>query len=1535
MLTILFCWQGTVFSQDHEHSENNLIRFTENKSQWEENILYRAELDGGALYLEKNCFTYNFFDKEAMKRLHYGVTKGDIRTRQARITPLIKQHAFKATFLNALPSVNTVASNPSSDMVNYFLGNDKSKWAGNVRKFGHVYYNGMYDGIDIEVLGKENSMKYNFYVAPNANVNQIQVRYEGVTPLIKNGRLHFKTSINEVIEQAPYAYQMVKGRKVGIACNFVLFESIVTYEFPDGYDTSKTLVIDPVLVFAASSGSTADNFGMTATYDSDGNLYSGGTTFNQGYPTTLGAYDTTFDGTPAYGMTDVVITKYNPSGTALVYSTYFGGGSSSEIVTSIVVNAQNELLLYGATGSSDLPVSDNAYDKTFNGGSQVTFTGNGTWFKFGTDIYVAKLSPDGSTLLSSTYIGGAANDGINVNNSAELAVPTISASGWQLIPETDNIIQNGLATFQYVGVDLGGIRYGFAESKYDSLMYNYGDQYRGEINVDHYGNVCIATSTRSNNFPFKDGIDNSLGGKQDAAVFKMNADLSQLLWSTYLGGSDNDAGYALAIDDSSNVIVTGGSRASDYPTTLGTIQTTYNGGMADGYISKIKNDGSSLLASTMWGTPTYDQNYFVQMDRSGDIYVVGQSDGAMPVSAGVYNNANSGQFIAKFNDSLNKKEFSTIFGNGSNSPHLSPSAFMVDVCENIYVSGWTGDRGETHGMPLTPNANDSTTDGDDFYLFVLAPDADSLTYASYFGGGTSHEHVDGGTSRFDKRGLIYQSVCAGCGGNDDFPVTPGAWPNSGANVNHSTNCNNGVFKFDFQVPLVFADLTVNEISGCAPLTINFENKSTVGAPFYWVFEGNDTSFISNPTRTFNSPGTYLVRLIAQDTTSCNYTDSTFTYITVYDKPLSGFTTTINACARTVEFNDTSTNNPVNWKWYFGDGDSSSIQNPTHVYPDTGSYNVQLITTNINGCKDTLIKSVLLSDTLDGTFTYTVAPCTNEVQFSGAANIPIGNWKWYFGDGDSSSIQNPIHAYSDTGIYVVKLVVNSGVACVDTTENLVVLPEQIQSDFSYTIALCSREVAFSDSTTLTPINWKWYFGDGDSSTLQHPTHTYLNSATYTVVLVASNIHGCKDTVQKELTVPPLLKADFSFNVLPCTDTVNFFSTSSNGLITVYKWYFGDGDSSSLQNPQHIYNAASNYNVQLLVETNLGCKDTSIIKPVQILPPIAANFTYTVSPCTHTASFTDLSAVNPVSWKWYFGDGDSSSLPNPINDFVLDGLYTTTLSVSRVDGCSSTTTQIIELSDSTRLISTDTTICKDDVIQLSAKGGVSYNWSPGTSFNDSTMASPNFVGNTTTSVSLVINSINSQGALCSYSYSTAITVLDSNTFSIDASTDNNYIHPGQTTTIHAITNPSLPMYWASSTVGENVPDILDVEVSPLVKTTYTASFVGSNVGGCPIFDTVTIFIRECELANIFVPNTFTPNGDGSNDLLYVRGKNITELYFAVYNRWGEKVFETNDINVGWDGVYNEMSADPVVFAWYLTAKCYNGEEITKKGNVTLIR
>lgn len=893
-------------------NSKNPIKFIENKNQWNSKVDYKLELNYGAIFFEKKAVTYSFYDVkdvEAIRDAKTGVAPN------SNANGIIDGHAFRVSFVGANTSGNASVSalTPSDTYRNYYLGNDPQNWASEVRSFEEVNYTELYNGIDLKyysVASPTNGpvLKYDFIVHAGSNPAQIKLRYDGLNSMsVSNDKLHLVNSINTVIEQEPYAYQMINGNEVPVDCYYKLVGNKVEFDFPSGYNPDYDLVIDPVLEFSTYTGSSSDNFGFTSTYDLDGNLYAGGIVFGVGYPTTLGAFQVNYA-----GVVDVGVSKFTPDGSSLIYSTYIGG-LDTELPSSLVVNSNNELVIMGTTGSFDFPTAVNGFDRTFNGGSFANFPNNGATFNNGTDIFVSKLNASGTALGGSTFIGGSSNDGINHNAVSQ-------------------------------------------------LQFNYGDQFRGEVIVDGQDNIYVASSTLSSDFPTTPGVfQPNSSGSQDAVVFKLNPSLSSILWSSYHGGSSVDAGYSVKLDNSDNLLVSGGTISSNLNATSGAFRSSFQGGTADGYVSKINNAGTQLIRTSYIGTSAYDQTYFVETDRFNNVYLYGQTRGLYPVSAGVYSNANSKQFIQKLDSTLSTSVFSTTFGSGSTAPNLSPTAFLVDVCGYIYASGWGGNvntswnsqAGTTFGMPVSPGAFQSSTDGSDFYFIVFGPDASFLEYATYFGGNGSAEHVDGGTSRFDKRGAIYQAVCAGCGGNSLFPTTPGVW----SNTNNSFNCNLGALKFDFEINSVTVDVSATSISGCAPLAVQFDDIENVAVNYFWDFGDGNTAAVKSPAHTFNQPGTYEVTLIGYDPTACvgvNLTDTSRVIINVYDEVLSS----VNA-----EVCDGDS--------YFVGG---SFQTAAGTYYDT--------LTTVNGC-DSVVATVL-SILPNSSSTQNVSICDGDSYFVGGA-----------------------------------------------------------------------------------------------------------------------------------------------------------------------------------------------------------------------------------------------------------------------------------------------------------------------------------------------------------------------------------------------------------------------------------------------------------------------------------------------------------------------------------------------------------------------
>jgi gliding motility-associated-like protein len=855
------------------------IWFTENKGQWDADILFESKFYGGNAFLKSNEITYLFYPKEGLKELYHK------KHLDSNFDTSLTYHAVKMKFLNANPQpiISKIDSNLFYE--NYFIGKDQKHWASYVKSYKQIIYNQLYNHIDLKTLSSKNNFRYDFILHPGANINDVDILWEGQDELkIKDGRLFIKTAVGEVYQTAPYAYQVINGRKKSIACQYILEKFILKFKITEPYDKSIDLIIDPTLVFATYTGSLSDNFGMTATYDNAGNAYTAGICFGNHYPTTIGAFQITFAGLGGITSqgTDISISKFNPSGSTLLYSTYLGG-SGYEGPESIVVDNANELVVFGRTSSINFPMTVGAFQTTKSGGY---------------DFIITKFNTTGTALVASTYLGGTLNDGVN------------------------------------------------------GIPYNYEDGLRGSVITDPNNNIYIGGNTLSPDFPVTAGcVQSTLNGLQDAIVAKFNPQLTIPYYITYLGGINRDAVYSITLNSNNQLYACGATNSPDFPTTPSAIFPNALGAF-DGFVCLFANNGNSLVSSTYIGTSNYNEAFFIQTDAQNKVYIYGQTEGAYPVTAGVYSNPNSGQFIHCLNQNLSSTYFSTVVGTGSGFPDIVPSAFLVDVCGSIYIAGWGGDlfgnnnaHSTTFGLPTTANAFMQTTDGNDFYFLVLNKDALSLQYATYFGGSLSLEHVDGGTSRFDKSGVIYQAICESCGGNDDMPSTPNAY----STVNGSPNCNNAVVKFSFSPNLTVAQLAIAPANpqGCVPFTVTFTNNSINGIDYMWNFGDGNSSTTNAPIHTYTTAGVYQVQLISHNAATCNIYDTTYTTITVFPPLVLNPMPTINICLG----DSVSLNQPAPTGCTYTWSPSNLVSNPFIQNPKVAPIvdTKFLVTVNRSGC----------------------------------------------------------------------------------------------------------------------------------------------------------------------------------------------------------------------------------------------------------------------------------------------------------------------------------------------------------------------------------------------------------------------------------------------------------------------------------------------------------------------------------------------------------------------------------------------------------
>lgn len=1098
------------------------IEFIENRGQWDSRVKFKADISVGNLFLEKGGFTALLYHPDDLVRLdnsHHGKPGGG---------DTLRSHAYQVRFLDANDGVSIVPDKPLPGYNNYFIGRDSTKWAGNCKVYQGVVYHDLYPGIDVRYYTNNGQLKYDLIVHPGADVSRIRMRYVGVSKLsTKKDQLIAGTSVGDVTQLAPYSYTFDERRgRSDVRCRYIIRDSnTVSFKVED-HDPGSTLIIDPTLVFCTFTGSKASNWGFTATPGPGGTFIAGGIVFNSSYPWTLGQVQPVFGG----GNFDVGIIKFSSNGANKLWATYLGG-SDNEAPHSMICDAQGNVIVMGRTYSADFPFKSTA--------------GSGG----GADMFVAKINAGGSNLIGCMRIGGSGDDCVNVED--------------QLRSHSEH------AT---------------------SLIRNYGDDSRSEVIVDGNNNILVAASTQSSAargnpgaFPIVGTVfqPNFGGGSQDAVILKIDPTCTSLIWSSFLGGSGEDGAFVLRENPlTGDIFVAGATSSTDFPgDKSGVMQPSYNGGVCDGFVTQISADGTTQKKMTYLGTPDAESIYGIQFDKLGFPYVMGTTNGVWPVVNVAYSIGGARQFVSKLEPDLSAFVYSTTFGTSSAAahglPNISPVAFLIDRCQNIYVSGWggwiLGDAADpyglsgTSGMPVTPNAIKTVSDNRDFYFIVMQKNASSLLYGTFFGqNDNAHsisEHVDGGTSRYDQNGVIYQGICANCSGgaSSPFPTTVGVW----ASVNGAglSGCNEAAVKIAFNFAGVAAGLRVNvngrsgDTSGCVPLDADLQDTVRNAKSYIWNFgDGSpDTATVGYEVHhTYNMAGLYTIMLIAIDSNSCNVSDTTYRHVIARtDKAPVDFSymkdPNLPCTSLSYDFTNLSTAppgkpfGPASFVWNFGDNTQPIPDGPgplVHAYGNTGTYIVDLIMDDTSYCNypDTASRTLRVSPVAKAQF---ITPSTGCAPYTAIFNnTSLGGlqFTWNFGDGTApDSDSNPIHAYLKPGTYTVSLLEVDTTTCNqrDSTQETIVVSGKPTAAFTYSpdVPTANTPLVFTNGS-IGGSSYKWLFGDGDSvirTTADTVEHLYIQTDTFQVCLLTTNSSGCTDTACREVAalINPLLDVPNAF------------------------------------------------------------------------------------------------------------------------------------------------------------------------------------------------------------------------------------------------------------------------------------------------------------------------------------------------------------------------------------------------------------------------
>jgi len=1488
---------GTCSQQGHQqHAPNSFIKqpqpnqdvrlqFIENQNQWEPNIRFMSELGGfNQIFLEDQTLTYLLYDADQTNELHDVIKESD-EIRQAH---MVSGHAYKVHFLDALKPTFS-RHDQRSGYNNYIRGNDSSKWASNVPVYRKVNYENLYDGIDLSAYSLNRNFKYDFIVAPNADASQIQLLYEGADDLfLEDENLIIETSVGTIKELKPYAYQIIDGKERKVACQYVLTNDVLTFDFPQGYQSNLPLVIDPTVVGATLSGTTGgNNFGHTATFDNSGNIYAGGISFDVGYPTTTGAFQENFGG----GSTDWAMSKYNPTGTDLIYATYIGG-DANDYPHSIIVDFNGQLCIYGITSSSDFPTTSNAVQTTLGGNR---------------DIAITKLSTDGSALIGSTFMGGSEVDGYNDS----------------------------------------------------AITYNYGDRHRGEIVLDQQGNIYVASCSSSNNFPVTANAfqtiyndNNSTGIAQDGVVMKLNSDLSTLFWSTYLGGNDADMCNTLRVDDFGSVYVTGFAGDQDFPMVPGGVTPVWPGGEQNAYILKLNATGSAIEKGTFWGTSGNEHGYFIDIDEDNQIHIYGTTTGDMPITPGTYfQNTGSRQFLAGFSADLSSLVYSTVIGNGGAQIDFVPVAFMVDKCNGIYFSGYYA----KDNLPLTPDyiQDEGSQFEDYFYLGVLEPNATDLQFGTYYG---DANHVDGGTSRFDKAGRVYQAVCS-CGGSG-MNTTPDAWATS-----QVTSCDIGVFKIDFDIATVTATGgAAPSTSGCAPFTIDFTYTGQDAEDIFWDFGTGDTSTDFDPSYTFLNSGTYTVTQVVDAENTCNGTDTFYLQIDVLDD--SSTVTDTAFCQGAVDlFLDVST---VNADYEWQDGTTGA----TYQVETTGTYWVDVM---ILGCtrRDSFVVGSTTPISVDlgedqsicDILTYTID----------ASDPFAAEYQWQ--DGSTG----PTLEIDQSGDYWVVLTDSVGCLATDTISLLFAATPDV--DLGPDINICQGEEAVIDATT-PGATYVWQDGSTD------PTYTTGQDGVYSVIV---EVEGCTDEDQISLTNIQSLPLELgTFSTFCDMPTFNL-DASTSGAVS-FEWNTGSTN--------HSIDISNSGNYSVTVYDAFDCPTEDEVDLVFSTTPVIS-FPDTTICDGETVTFGV--SIPGATYQWQDGSTD------PFFTVTETGAYT--LLVDN-NGCEASENVFVNyaINPGVEFATTDV-LCADDtngaIETVFATGGnqLTFLWENGSTEPDLSNLSPGAYNVTLTNewnciyeAAVLVNSPppivyetdqkdvicpgdangwitigNVDGGISPYLYSFAgeelsenpilrdisggvyeVVVQDENgctssqmidiyeppSIIVDAG-PNKYIKLGDSTLIDAAIDPTTFNQMIGWTPSDSLGcvDCLRPFAGPYYTTTYALT-VHDTITGCTLRDTMTVFVEKPK--NVFIPNAFSPNDDLQNDIFFINtDQSVVKInYLRVFDRWGEILFEDinfppNDPTYGYDGKLDGKYLNPQVLVYIAEIEFIDGEVKTYHGDVTLMR
>ncbi len=605
----------------------------------------------------------------------------------------LSTETLQMEFLGANSQATTVGLEELPGKVNYFIGNEESKWRIDVPTFAKVKYEDIYPNIDLVYYGNQRQLEYDLIARPGANLNNIAINFNNHSDINTNiniednGDLVIRFGDREIRKHKPIIYQEINGIKQQIKGNYILRDKNEIGFEVSNYDINKSLIIDPILTYSSYLGGLGDDDPYSIVLDDSGNIYITGATNSLDFPIKNPNQSNNS------GDFDIFIAKLNPTGTSLVYSTYLGGGDL-DIGTRIAVDNGGNAYITGFTYSTNFP-RFNAFQSSLKGE---------------VDTFIVKLNPAGNSLVYSTYLGGNGDEfgsSLSIDGSNNVYIAGLTSS-------LDFPIVNGFQSSNQSNSDAKQEGY-IVKINASGNQLVYSTYFGGSANegiddmvADRSGNVYVVGTTNSTNFPVKNAIQGFLRGNFDTFVAKLSSSGNTLIYSTYLGGSNQESlfltGSSIAIDSSGNSYISGSTASTDFPTTTNALQSS-NRGLRDIYVAKLNTQGGLIYSTYLGGLgDEAATGKFIAVDSLENIYITGHTNSLnFPVKDSLQTTklGRNDVFLAKINSSGNSLIYSTYLGGSEED--LFPNIFL-DSKDDVYLTGSTSSKDFPTKDPFQSNS---------------------------------------------------------------------------------------------------------------------------------------------------------------------------------------------------------------------------------------------------------------------------------------------------------------------------------------------------------------------------------------------------------------------------------------------------------------------------------------------------------------------------------------------------------------------------------------------------------------------------------------------------------------------------------------------------------------------------------------------------------------------------------------------------------------------------------------------------------------